>query len=94
MVDDNKIKKMYYHWSYPFLCIYCFIGLLAGGVILAWGIMSTPNPISDMHFGLGITVIVTSVIAGAYIKYVDDRNTERQDREFKEFRRKYWSSHK
>ncbi len=73
MTEQKRlVDRLYFHWSFGILCIYCFVGLLASMFIGLRAFSATAEP---NDFNIAIILGLTSVIAGVYTKIVDDSSS-------------------
>jgi len=63
------VEKLYSHWSYGALCIYCFVGIL---VAMFYTMKLFSPSIEQYDFILALVIGITSVVAGMYIKIIGD----------------------
>lgn len=75
-IKDRKHKplvcKLNDHWSFPVLCLYCFIGILAAMFL---GMRAFSQHAEPNDFDLALIIGLTSVIAGFYTKIVDESSS-------------------
>jgi len=73
MTEEKRLSdRLYYHWSFPVLCIYSFVGILGA---MIYGMMAFGPSAEPYYFRLAIVLGFTSVFAGMYCKFVDDSSS-------------------
>jgi len=69
MSEEKLVSKLHMHWSYGIACLYCFIGIL---VSMYYFVRMFSEMAEASDFNIAIFLFITSLIAGAYIKIIDD----------------------
>ena len=69
MNEERLVSKLHMHWSYGITCIYCFVGILAS---MYYFVRMFSESAEASDFNIAIILFITSLIAGVYIKIIDD----------------------